>query len=258
MKHTAVYSTILVSAVAAAMFTACRGNICGPAEESYCGHIEIAGTLKSEVSDGTAKGTAEGFEIPSAEDFALTIEGGDGFYRKWESVAAFNAEYPYIPKGEYTVTINSGEVQNEGFGLPCFKGSAQAAVRPRKTESVTVTARIVNSLIVIECTGRFASYFPESEFTVTTAGGGCFTTQLPMQGPLFVSPDGSVEVVCTARKQTGEEVTFPAQTIDSPAPQTRYTLRYDVEQAGGTILKITLNDDVEEEIEIDAELNEYI
>lgn len=241
----------------AVVTAACSTHSVEVEENMYCGILSIGGSTVSEVSDGSTNNVVEGLQIPLTGEFAVTLTGDNGNSMRWSTVTEFNAESPYLAKGGYTIELSYGDTEAEGYGMPCFKGSAQAVVQPRKTTEATVKAFIANSLVAIECTDRFSSYFPEAEFCITTAAGGCFTTELPMQGPLFVSPDGNVEVVCTARKQTGEEVVFPAQEI-TPAPRTRYTLRYDVAQAGGTTLQITLNNELEEEIDIEAELNEYV
>ena len=250
----------ITTVAAVLLFAACSSNICGPADDGYCGHVTISGSVKSDIKGSAAGSTStlEGVQIPSAEDFALDISGSDDYQMHWESVALFNRYEPYLAEGEYTLTISYGDKTVEDFDNPCFEGSATAVVKARKTSEATITARIVNSLIVIECTDNFSSYFPSSEFVVTTSAGGTFSIEPPMQGSLFVAPESKVQVVCTARKQTGETVTFPAQEIEMTAPQTRYTLRYDVEQAGGSKLQITLNDETTEEIDIDAELNEFI
>lgn len=226
-------------------------------EKGY-GQIAISGSGSAQVLvTGTRQeGTVEiDTEVPAIEAFALTVTDSEGESQQWPSVTDYSAERHYFPAGEYTVHVSNGNIADEGYDLPYFEGEAKVTVEARKTVTATVTAYIANTVVAVECTDNFNKYFTSSEFTVSTKAGNEFTTTAPMARPLFIQPQ-EFGIVCTAVKQTGESVTLPKQIFTTVNPQTRYTVKFDVAQAGGATVTIELNDTVIEEIALDAELND--
>ena len=85
--------------------------------------------------------------------------------------------------------------------------------------------------------------------------GGEFDITLPMTQNLFICPQ-QFAIECSAVKQTGEEIALPKQIFTEVNPQTRYTVKFDVAQAGGATIAIWLNDTIVGEVAIDTELND--
>ena len=79
--------------------------------------------------------------------------------------------------------------------------------------------------------------------------------------PLFIAP-GAFTVSGTAVKQPnqsgaeGTTITLPEYKNDNAKAQTYYTVKLDVENAGGVQLTITLNDTLVDTIVINGELND--
>lgn len=198
---------------------------------------------------------------PAIEDFSLTIDGVSMNYTAdYAAVAEFNDSYLY--KGTYKATVASGDVTVEGYDKAAFVGEAEFEVKAREHTNVEITATIANSLVKVEVTDQFKSYFPGGySLTLTTAQGNDFdvTAQSEL---LFVAPTSFV-VNGSATKQPnqsgaeGVTVALPELKCESLQPRTIYNVTFDVSTAGQATLTITLNESLVESVEIDEELNQY-
>ena len=198
---------------------------------------------------------------PAAEDFTLKIEGVSHTYTAdYANIAEFNADN-YLNNGTYKASVVAGDVNEEGYDKATFAGSAQFTVEPRQETAVSVTATIANALVKVEVTEAFKNYFVGGyELKLATAAGNEFDVT-KQTAPIFVAPT-SFTVTGTAVKQAnqsgaeGTVVTLPEYKMEKAAAQTLYTVKLDVENAGGAKLTITLNDTLVETIEIEQELND--
>lgn len=199
---------------------------------------------------------------PAAEDFTLTIDGvGHTYTKKYATIAEFNEGDNYLRNGSYKATVVAGNVAEEGYDKAAFKGSAEFAVKSRENTEVEITATIANALVKVEVTEAFKNYFVGGyELQLTTAAGNEFDVT-EQTAPIFVAPT-SFTVTGTAVKQAnqsgaeGTVVTLPEYKKENAAAQTLYTVKLDVENAGGAKLTITLNDNLVDTIEIEQELND--
>jgi hypothetical protein len=193
-------------------------------------------------------------------DFALQIEGvGYDYAKEYASISEFNADN-YLRFGQYRATVVAGDVMNEGYDKATFVGSKEFSVAARKHTDVEITAHIANALVVVETTEAFDNYFVGGRtLKLTTAAGNEFDVTAQSE-PLFVAPE-SVVVTGTAIKQSaqsgaeGAVVALPEYELEVVA-QTLYRVKFDVEQAGGATLTISLNDELVESIDIEQELND--
>jgi hypothetical protein len=193
-------------------------------------------------------------------DFALQIEGvGYDYAKEYASISEFNADN-YLRFGQYRATVVAGDVMNEGYDKATFVGSKEFSVAARKHTDVEITAHIANALVVVETTEAFDNYFVGGRtLKLTTAAGNEFDVTAQSE-PLFVAPE-SVVVTGTAIKQSaqsgavGAVVALPEYELEVAA-QTLYRVKFDVEQAGGATLTISLNDELVESIDIEQELND--
>lgn len=197
---------------------------------------------------------------PELADFALQIEGvGYDYAKEYASISEFNADN-YLHFGSYKATVVAGDVMNEGYDKATFVGSKEFSVAARKHTDVEITAHIANALVVVETTEAFENYFVGGRtLKLTTAAGNEFDVTAQNE-PLFVAPE-SVVVTGTAIKQSaqsgaeGAVVALPEYEL-AVAAQTLYRVKFDVEQAGGATLTISLNDELVESIDIEQELND--
>ena len=241
---------------AALLATACTRTTDIDGGKGY-GVIAIAAALSAQTdADNGSPFIYDGPFTPNESNLALTVTDADGVTRQWDSVAEYNAEEHYFAAGEYDIELSYGDSNDEGYDKPCYAGTAHVVVKPRTATNATVTVAIANSLVIIECSDNFGNYFPEADFKVVTEADNTFDVQTPMDEPLFVSAGQTFTIECTARKQTGETVVFPPESIGITQPRTRYIVKYDVAQAGGAMLTISLNDQPVEVIDIENELND--
>lgn len=198
--------------------------------------------------------------IPAAEDFALSITGADCDCQ-WKRLGDFDSETEFFPVGDYNAAISHGDIAAEGYDLPAFAGEASFRIHPNRTEYVTITAALANSMLVIETTEAFKGYFPQARFTVTTEAGNEFVVENASTQPLYVAPAG-VSIAAEATKQpaqsgsAGTTVALPVQSIDALVARTCHTVTYDVSTAGSTSISILLDDTPLGSVEIEAELND--
>lgn len=217
--------------------------------------------LQTEVEDTRSQISCT---TPAAKAFKLTIEGVDNTYKKeYANIAAFNADGEnYLHIGTYKATVVAGDLSVEGYDKATFVGSKEFTVSARENTQVVITAYIANTLVKVETTEAFKKYFVGgSKFELETKAGNKFDDVTSKTEPLFIAPEAFV-VNGTAVKQAtqsgaeGATVTLPTYTMESPAAQTLYTIKFDLTEAGGANIEITLNDTVVAVEPIDQELND--
>ena len=202
---------------------------------------------------------------PTAEDFALKIEGvGHTYTADYATIAEFNDGNNYLHLGSYKATVVAGDITEEGYDKATFVGSANFTVEARKNTEVDITAYIANALVKVEVTENFKNYFVGGyELKLTTAAGNEFDVTEQTE-PIFIAPN-TFTIGGTATKQPNQPgaegakatvVTLPNYAPENVAAQTLYTVKLDVENAGGATLTITLNDTLVESIDIEQELND--
>ena len=199
---------------------------------------------------------------PAVEDFALTIEGaGHTYSANYATIAEFNEGDNYLHLGSYKATVVAGDIAEEGYDKATFVGSANFTVEARKNTDVKITATIANTLVKVEVTDAFKTYFAGGHaLKLTTAAGNEFDVTAQTE-PIFIAP-ASFTIGGTATKQPnqsgaeGTAVTLPEYKMENAAAKTLYTVKFDVENAGGATLTISLNDTLVESIDIEQELND--
>ncbi len=198
---------------------------------------------------------------PTAEDFALTIEGvGHTYIAEYDAIPMFNDGDNYLRLGDYVANIVAGDVNDEGYDKVAFVGSSEFSVSARKQTDVAIEATIANAIVKVEVTDAFKGYFTDYELTLTTALGKEFDVTA-QSAPLFIAPT-SFTIIGTATKQPNQSgaegviVTLPEYKKADAAARTFYTVKFDVEQAGSASLTITLNDTLVETYTIETELND--
>lgn len=235
---------------------------CNKAEEPVAaeqqGSVSISCNVTSEVEDTRAEVSCT---LPAIDEFSLTIDGiSQDYHAEYASVAEFQESY--LHNGSYKASVKAGDLNVEGFDCATFEGEAEFTVVSRQHTDVEVTATIANSLVKVEVTEAFKSYFAGGyEFTLKTELGNEYDVT-EQSDYLFVAPT-SIEILATATKQPNESgaegkvVTLPTERIENLEPRTTYVVKFDVSTAGEATLQITLNDSLVEERNIDNELNQY-
>lgn len=226
------------------------------------GEICVSATSSPKVSlkEVTASDNTfsiEGLTLPASENFSLEIiSKADESQQAWATITEFGSEKRYFLEGNYKLKVAYGDPNTEGYDIqPYFAGEKEIVVEARKTTSVEIPAYIGHALVNVECTDNFNHYFTSANFKITTLAGGEYDVTLPMSRKLFIRPQ-QFAIECSAVKQTGEEITLPKQIFTEVNPQTRYTVKFDVAEAGGATIEISLNNTIVGNITIDNELND--
>ena len=247
-----------IASLLALTLSACSDDV-AQSEQKGEGRVTIGCVAATNVVETRANVDCT---TPAAEDFALKIEGvGHTYTADYATIAEFNDGNNYLHLGSYKATVVAGDIAEEGYDKATFVGSANFTVEARKNTDVQITATIANALVKVEVTENFKNYFVGGyELKLTTAAGNEFDVTEQTE-PIFIAP-ASFTIGGTATKQPnqsgaeGTVVTLPNYVLESVAAQTLYTVKLDVENAGGATLTITLNDTLIESIDIEQELND--
>lgn len=226
--------------------------------------------------------------IPSEEDFSIAITGSyidattletKSYSYSYESLEAYNTAEemaggvktpPFMPAGNYTATIsNKGDESIENSTNACFAGSVDFTIEARITDgTATIMAKLQNSVVRVQTTTDFDSYFSGgATLILSTESGTTLTYSVPNEATedeiLFVSPgttlylEGSgVKDAPTENESSAPTVTFAKAAIGTAAAGEMSTVVVDAEEAGGTVLNITLDDTITSVTEQKTELND--
>ena len=246
-----------IASLLALTLSACSDDV-AQSEQKGEGRVTIGCVAATNVVDTRANVNCT---TPPVEDFALTIEGvGHTYSANYATIAEFN-ENNYLHLGSYKATVVAGDIAEEGYDKATFVGSANFSVEARKNTDVEITAKIANTLVKVEVTDGFKTYFAGGHaLKLTTAAGNEFDVTAQAE-PIFIAP-ALFTIGGTATKQPnqsgaeGTAVTLPEYKMENAAAQTLYIVKFDVENAGGATLTITLNDTLVESIDIEQELND--
>ena len=207
----------------------------------------------------------EGTTVPAGADFALAIsstDAGTGYQGgTWTSVASFNENYKknYFVAGMYDAVVTSGDPAQEGENKPYFRGEVQYNVNARQLVNVTIPAKLANSIVKVEFTDTFKSYFENgAAITITSGNGSEWAVDYDTTPYIFVESGKKVTISGSAIKQK------PSATVDAPtvvfdavektlAACTMYTYKYDVSTAGNVSVTIEITNKPTETVEVGTE-----
>lgn len=250
MRKFFTFASLVALMLSACSKEAAQSEQAGKGQVTINCNVETAVDTRANISCTT----------PTAEDFALTIEGvGHTYIAEYDAIPMFNDGDNYLRLGNYVANIVAGDVNVEGYDKVAFVGSSEFSVSARKQTDVAIVATIANAIVKVEVTDAFKGYFTDYELTLTTALGNEFDVT-EQKEPIFVAPT-SFTISGTATKQPNQSgaegvvVTLPEKKVDAAA-RTFYTVKFDVQQAGSASLTITLNDTLVETYTIETELND--
>lgn len=259
MKKFFAFASLLALTLSACSDDVAQGEQKGEGRVTI-GCVAATNIVETRATDRT---TNVSCTTPEAEDFALKIEGvGHTYTADYATIAEFN-ENNYLHLGSYKATVVAGDITEEGYDKATFVGSANFSVEARKNTEVEITAKIANTLVKVEVTDGFKTYFAGGHaLKLTTAAGNEFDVTAQTE-PIFIAP-ASFTIGGTATKQPNQSgvegkdtvVKLPNYEPESVAAQTLYTVKFDVVNAGGATLTISLNDEVVESEPIEQELND--
>ncbi len=205
--------------------------------------------------------------IPVADDVELTINGTyidaeteqvtDYSYGPLTLADYHKSQPRMVASADYHATFTHGTKGDEGESAPFFSGAIDFEVIARGKTIEPVTLKLENSIIALEFSDIFESYYTDAEFTVTTASDNSFEfTAQTLDKIVFVEPATTLTLSGFATKlRDGSHVTFNAVEIGSTTAQTLSRINITADAIGGEIINITLDDTITEVEPTEIELN---
>ncbi len=200
---------------------------------------------KSNVSDYT--------DLPQPDDFVLTVSNASGA-SVWSGKSSDWNPDTKLQVGEYTVKAVYGNIEDEGFGKPCFEGTKTFTIKGKETSQVDISASLMNTVIKIICTDNLKNYYKDYTFKLERNNSDIVTFVKGEERAAFV--DGyKLTVTGTLTTETGTEKTFSRDYtgLDSA---TAYNMVFDIAGVGNGTLTVSFNNTVETVELGDVELND--
>lgn len=186
--------------------------------------------------------------VPDQNAFGVKLTNADGSYTKnWSSVEAFNRETSF-PIGDYTLTATYGDVDKEGFELPCFKGTTSVHVSPGQVANAEMTGTLANAMVSVRYTDKFVAAVQAYSAGVQTEGHDWVIFAQNESRPAFVNADGTqpVNLSITMTNRNGKTVTVsPANFKIQPRHHYVVTIDANGNQSTGDL---TLNVEFDDEV----------
>lgn len=190
--------------------------------------------------------------VPDANAFGIKLTKSDNTYSKtWSSLEGFNKESEF-PIGDYTVEAAYGDVTEQGFERPCFKGTNTLHVSPGTTTPVNVTATLANAMVTLRYTDAFLANYSTYSAAIETPNHS--EPVLFPQGETrsaFIDPtgEGYTELVLTLTNDQSQTVNLrPAKFVAQP--RRNYVITVNVTgnvSKGDAVLEIGFEEEVTQE-----------
>lgn len=190
--------------------------------------------------------------VPDANAFGIKLTKSDNTYSKtWSSLEGFNKESEF-PIGDYTIEAAYGDVTEQGFERPCFKGTNTLHVSPGTTTPVNVTATLANAMVTLRYSDTFLANYSTYSAAIETPSHS--EPVLFPQGETrsaFIDPtgEGYTELVLTLTNDQGQTVNLrPAKFVAQP--RRNYVITVNVTgnvSKGDAVLEIGFEEEVTQE-----------
>lgn len=243
MKHLKTFVSVLaLLAVVSCAKTPSAGS--GQVSFKVSSNQQVADMTKSNVSDYAVN--------PSAEDFSIVVTGPEEY--RWNGkITDWNPE-TILLEGEYSVTANYGDLEDEGFNKPFFTGTQDFTINGGETTEVSIPVKLGNTIVKIACSEYFQKYYTDYTFKLSRTGYEIATISKDETRAVFV--DGYM--VTLSGTLTSESKTYQfSKSYSDLSPATAYTFMLDVSNVGGSAITITFKDGYSETVDLGVhELND--
>ncbi len=210
--------------------------------------------------------------LPNVDDLQLHIVGSyidptdrtlQSYDETFENATIFNSSASIMWSGEYEAALNNGgDITVESTTNACFMSEYTPfiIVKGEYNTELSLTAKLINSIIRLKCGDWFKSYFSAAEFTVTTQSGNKFTFDPFSEDNddriIFVAADSKLTLSGEAtRASSGNSVTFAATEVATTVSSQMTTLMVETEDVGEAKVTITINSNIIQVEEQNFELN---
>jgi len=190
--------------------------------------------------------------VPDASELNLKLSKADGSYAEsWGSPADFPVDMEF-PVGAYTLEAYYGAPDYEGFDSPYYYGAANVQVTEGAASEVQVTASLANTMVSIDYTDAFRSYFTAYSTQIHAEGGDFISFKSDETRPAYTRP-GKTTVTISVTKQNGLSASIEAADFEALARH-HYHVTLDVNdgQTGQGEITVLFDDSiVTEDVTID-------
>lgn len=235
---------LFLSAIAVATMVSCSDDAPWTGSSDQ-GGIALDFSTDSRIMRSSRADDSQSPVVPDPSAFAVSIEKSDGSYSKnWSSVDGFNREKSF-PIGDYTLSAYYGNVDEEGFTSPFYKGTTEVHVSPGAESTATVVATLANAMVSVRYTDDFADNFPQYSAAVQTEGHSKVVYAQNETRPAYIAP-AKAKLNLTLTNDAGEQVTIqPAEFTAVARHHYVITIGVDGSAATGNLsLNVEFDEDV--------------
>lgn len=190
--------------------------------------FSLASDLSLAESGPASRATVPGLIEPGESDFNLTVVH-DAYAR--EVYDGVFTDYPneelLLEVGSHTATATFGDIDQEGFGSPCFGATESFTVVKDDTAVVEMTATLKNMAVRVDYTDEFKAYMSNYSATIARDGAGIATFAKGETRAAFVKPEPFEIKV---------NYTLPFNGVAERTGSRTYTIDEDIDEA--TLLNI--------------------
>ena len=235
------------------------------------------------VVDGTRaqQQIPDGVTIPTVDDLKLKIVSEDAnldYSEEWENVTSFTekSKKTYFVAGMYRAIVTFGDPQVEGVNKPYFVDDEGFNVVARQKNEVKLYPALANSIVKVEFSDTFKSYFENgAAITITSGNGNKWNVGYGIEAENGDNnQDGSTPYIFV---ESGKELIIsgyavkqkPSATIAAPkvvfedvkeslSACTMCTYTFDITTAGNVSVTIAVTNEPVKEVEVSngEELND--
>ncbi|MCH5215577.1 MAG: DUF4493 domain-containing protein [Muribaculaceae bacterium] len=232
---------------------------CGENDEfsKGAGTIDVQASIDSSVKSSiTTRAISNAMNV-ELDSCTLSIVKADGTSAPFVGKFADYRSDMEIGVGTYDVTLEYGNSASEGFNRPYYYASKQVTVVDQQTTSLSLDAKLKNSMIVLEFSEAFEMYFTSYEITLQSSGNTSVVWSAGENRAAYLRP-GAISMKMKLSSVTGKEV-----TVDAPAITAEEGILYNVSldvnegEIGKTSISISFNDETVQQ-PINIEINDDI
>ncbi len=207
------------------------------------GTLNIELTASSETDNVTTRegGSTIG-TVMDVSDFSLKVYRGEELRSSWDKFSDYKEAITY-PVGSYTAVAEYGNIENEGWELPSFKGNENFDIKNDQITDVAIVCYLQNAQVGISYTDAFKDFFLSYNSKVVSSLGKTITYSADEARTAYFKP-GVLTVAVDVTKQ-GMANSPSTITIKQFTAEARkiYNFTLDVD-AGTSKLNVTFSDDV--------------
>ncbi len=183
-------------------------------------------------------------DVPSADDFTLTVESADGMYSAtWNPFSTYFPVEAILP-GTYKVEACYGSPLVEGFDTPYYYGSASCVLEDGKEEDLLIDCHLANTLVVVRYADSVKEYFPECSMWLHSSGG-CYISYPKNETRYAYLKPGNIYLGMSLTMPDGRKCEFVITQVDDAKAGTWFPIEVSVDNTDTDTPVVTVSFDAE-------------